>query len=269
MEAPVIENVIEKNEEIELFKRLKRGDKKARGEILERNTGLVVNIALNFSRVYGIDMEDLVQEGLIGLLTAADRFDYTKGYKFSTYAVPYIKRNILRYVQKNMKAVSISVHAYRKVGRVSAAQLKLEQSRGEASLEEISRETGLPVNEVEVLISLREPVISLNQEIGEEADIELLDVIPDEQSEEEIYREYFKEELKKALDESFKILSERERRVLEMRYGLNGLNGKPLKLREIAEILNISTQRVRDIESSALGKLRNSYRAKKLLIDFL
>jgi RNA polymerase primary sigma factor len=259
----------EKSDELELFKKLKSGDKKARDKIVEKNIGLVVNIAASFSRTYGIDFDDLLQEGFIGLLIAVDRFDYTKGYKFSTYAVPYIKRYIVQYVRKNIKLVHIPVRTYHKMAEVNSVQKEIERSKGEASLEEISDVVGLPVEKVAVLMNLKESMLSLNQKAGNEIDAELMEIIADEESEENIYREYFRTELRKALEESFGILTEKERKVLEMRYGLNGFGGRPLKIREIAKMFNVSNQRIKNIETSALNKLRNSYKAKKLLADFL
>jgi len=252
-----------------------KNEKDEKEKIIEENKGLVISIAINFLKTYNIefiDFEDLIQEGIIGLLIAVDKFKPEKGYKLSTYAVPYIKRNIMRYVQKNSKSVNVSAHAYRKITKLNITQKSIEQSNKVVSLDEISEITGFSVSEVAFLMKLREPVISLNQDVKDEYGSELselIDIIIDKESEENIYRKYFEEELKKSLEESLKILTKKERMVLEMRYGLNGFNGRTLKLKEIAEIFGVSFQRITNIENNALKKLRNSYKTRKLLMDFL
>ncbi|MBE3578967.1 MAG: sigma-70 family RNA polymerase sigma factor [Caldanaerobacter subterraneus] len=256
----------EKTDEFELFERLRNGDKKARDEIVEKNIGLVVSIAANFSKAYGVELDDLIQEGFIGLLAAIEGFDHTKGYRFSTYAVFYIKQKIQRYIWGRSRTMHLPVKTYQKLNQVLSAQLKLEQVKGEAFPEEIAEETGMKTEEVVNLLSLKNPAVSLNQQLYEDDNTELIDVILDGQSENEIDRSYSLEELRKILKECLKALPEKERSVLEMRYGLNGT---PMTLKQIAEILNISKQRAGQIEKRALQRLRNSRKVKNALLDFL
>ncbi|MBT1278935.1 sigma-70 family RNA polymerase sigma factor [Thermoanaerobacter sp. CM-CNRG TB177] len=258
--------VMEKSKEIELFERLKRGEKKAKDEIVERNRGLVISIAVNFSKTYGVELDDLIQEGFIGLLTAIEKFDYTKGYKFSTYAVPYIRQKIQRYIWERSKIIHFPIKTYQKLNQILSAQLRLEQIRGEVPLEEIVKETGIKIEEVVSLLNLKNSGVSLNQQLNEDYNTELLDIISDEQIENEIDRSYSLKELRKILKECLKALPDRERSVLEMRYGLNG---EPMTLKEAAKKLNISKQRVGQIEKRALQRLRDNKKVKNALLDFL
>ena len=256
----------EKTDEFELFERLRNGDKKARDEIVERNTGLVINIAVNFSKAYGVELDDLIQEGFIGLLAAIEGFDHTKGYRFSTYAVFFIKQKIQRYIWGRSRTIHLPIKTYQKLNQVLLAQLKLEQVKGETFPEEIAEETGMKTEEVVHLLNLKKPAVSLNRQLNEDYDTELLDIILDEQSKDEIDRSYTLEELRRVLRECLKTLPEKERSVLEMRYGLNG---KPMTLKQIAKILNISKQRAGQIEKRALQRLRNNKKVKNALLDFL
>lgn len=256
----------EKTDEFELFEKLRNGDKKAKDEIVERNIGLVISTAASFARFYGIESDDLIQEGFIGLLAAIEGFDHTRGYRFSTYAVPYIRQKIQRYIWGRSKTIHFPIKTYQKLNQISSAKLKLEQVKGEVSPEEIADETGLTTDEVVNLLNLKNPAISLNQQLNEDYDTELLDIIPDKQSENEINKSYALEELKKVLKECLETLPERERSVLEMRYGLTGT---PMTLKQIAEIFNVSKQRIREIEKRALKRLKDNKKVKNALLDFL
>lgn len=256
-----------KNIEFELFEKAKNGDKRARNEIVERNIGLAVSVAVKFAKSYGTELEDLIQEGFIGLLTAIDKFDYTKGYKFSTYAVYYIRQKIQKYIWKHSKTLRLSAGAYRKLNQIFAIQTELEQIDGKASLEEISNITGLKIEEVAELLNLKNPVISLNQPVQndfQENEEELINLIPD--SEDEVDKELKQQELKHALEEALKTLPEREREIIKMRYGLTG---KIMTLNEVASIYGITKQRAGQIEKRALRRLKSNKRVKKILTDFL
>ena len=251
--------VKEKTDEFELFERLKNGDKSARNEIIERNMGLVVSTALKFLKTYGAELEDLIQEGIIGLITAVERFDYTKGFKFSTFAVPYIKQKIQRYIWKQSKAVHVSAKTYSKLNKIYF----LEEKYNNLTVENVVAEMGLDKNRALELLALRFPAVSLNQPLIENGE-DLIDIIPDEQS--EISKEYEERELKEKIEESFKALTEMEQKVIKMRYGLEG---PIMTQRQIAEKLGVTKQRIWQIEKTAIKKLQNNRRIKKLLKDFL
>ncbi|ERM91522.1 hypothetical protein O163_10135 [Caldanaerobacter subterraneus subsp. yonseiensis KB-1] len=251
----------EKTDEFELFERLKSGDKSARNEIIERNMGLVVSTALKFSKTYMVELEDLIQEGVIGLIIAIEKFDYTKGFKFSTFAVPYIKQKIQRYIWKQSKTVHVSAKDYLKLNKIYS----LEQKYGDISVEDIAAKMGLKEDKAAELLTLKAPIISLNQSFVEDG-VDLIDVIPDEQSESEISKEHEMKELKEKLEESFRILTEAERKVLKLRYGLEG---PAMTQREIAENLKVSKQRIWQLEKTALRKLQRNRHVRKMLQDFL
>ncbi|SFE02177.1 RNA polymerase primary sigma factor [Thermoanaerobacter thermohydrosulfuricus] len=257
----------EKISEFELFEKAKNGDERARNEIVERNIGLAVSVAVKFAKSYGTELEDLIQEGFIGLLTAIDKFDYTKGYKFSTYAVHYIRQRIQKYIRRYSKTLRLPANAYKKINQIFAAQAELEQTDGEASIKEISDITGLKTGEVAELLKLRNPVISLNQPIqnhSQENEEELINLIPD--SEDEVDKELMQQELKHALEEALKTLPEKEQEIIKMRYGLTG---KIMTLNEVAGIYGITKQRAGQIEKRALRRLKSDKRVKKILTDFL
>ncbi|HHY79155.1 MAG TPA: sigma-70 family RNA polymerase sigma factor [Thermoanaerobacter sp.] len=251
------------DDELELFKRLKNGDKSARNKIVEKNIGLAVNTALKYSRAYGIELEDLVQEGIIGLIEAAEKFDYTKGFKFSTFAVYYIKQKIHHYFQKYANQVSFSRTGYEKIKKIHS----LEQYSENFSVEEIAEITGLKEEDVIAVLPLQNPLLSLNQSFAED-NTELSEAISDERSEEEIIKRYEMQELKKILKQALETLNESERKVLKLRFGLTE-DGVALNQRQISKILGVTKQRVWRIEKKALEKLQKNWRIKKVLKDFL
>ena len=252
-------------EEIELATRMAQGDKYARKRLSEANLRLVVSIAKRYVG-RGMQFLDLIQEGNLGLIKAVEKFDYTKGYKFSTYATWWIRQAITRSIADQARTIRIPVHMVETITKVKKVSNQLLHENGhEATPKEIADRLGLPVERVREIIRISQDPVSLETPIGEEEDSHLGDFIPDEDAPapaEAASRTLLKEELGKILG----TLTDREEKVLRLRFGLE--DGRPRTLEEVGKEFNVTRERIRQIEAKALRKLRHPSRSKKLK-DFL
>ena len=239
-------------EEVRLAKRIWRGDQGAKQRMVESNLRLVVSIAKNY-RNQGLPFLDLIQEGTIGLVRAAEKFGYRRGFKFSTYATWWIRQAIARALADKSRTIRIPVHVVEKLNQISRAERVLIGQLGrEPTVDEIGEAAGLPPEEVEEILRSAQPTVSLEKPVGEEEESELGRFLADETSvAPELSAEVSLRE--QALRELLDQLSYRERRVLELRYGLRG--EKPRTLDELGRMFNVTRERIRQVESQSLQKL--------------
>ncbi len=253
------------DEEIELAVRMEQGDVQARKRLSEANLRLVVSIAKRYVG-RGMQFLDLIQEGNLGLIKAVEKFDYTKGFKFSTYATWWIRQAITRAIADQARTIRIPVHMVETINKVKKISSQLLHANGhEPTAEEIAEEMGVTVEKVREIMRVAQEPVSLETPIGEEEDSHLGDFIPDEDAlvpAEAAYHTLLREQLGDVLG----TLTTRESKVLRLRFGLE--DGRPRTLEEVGKEFNVTRERIRQIEAKALRKLRHPSRSKRLK-DFL
>ena len=254
------------DEEVALALRIQEGDTEAKQELAEANLRLVVSIAKRYVG-RGMQFLDLIQEGNMGLMKAVEKFDHTKGFKFSTYATWWIRQAITRAIADQARTIRIPVHMVETINKLVRVQRQLLQDLGrEPTPEEIGAEMDLPTEKVREILKIAQEPVSLETPIGEEDDSHLVDFIEDDNATSPADHTAYAL-LKEQLDEVLEQLTDREENVLRLRFGLDK-NGEIRTLEQVGQVFGVTRERIRQIEAKALRKLRHPSRSKQLK-DFL
>lgn len=249
------------DEEIKLAQRMKDGDESAKQRLAEANLRLVVSIAKRYVG-RGMQFLDLIQEGNLGLIKAVEKFDYTKGYKFSTYATWWIRQAITRAIADQARTIRIPVHMVETINKLMRIQRQLIQENGrEPQVEEVAKEMNMSIDKVREIMKIAQEPVSLETPIGEEEDSHLGDFIPDDDAPAPAEAASFTM-LKEQLNNVLSTLTDREAKVLRLRFGLE--DGRARTLEEVGFEFGVTRERIRQIEAKALRKLRHPSRSRKL-----
>lgn len=249
-------------QEVELAKRILKGDERAKSELSQRNLKLVVSIAKNYVNRSSMQFLDLIQEGNLGLLKAVDKFDYTKGFRFSTYATWWIKQAITRAIADQARTIRIPVHMVETIHKLSRITKQLTQELGrDPSNAEIAEKMGVTEERVSEIQKIAQDPVSIDSPVGEEDESKIGDFVEDESFKtptESAAQDILKAQLLSVIE----TLTPREQKVIRLRYGLD--DNHPRTLEEVGKEFNVTRERIRQIEAKALKKLRHPNRSKKL-----
>ena len=254
-------NLLTPDEEVRLARRIAKGDLLAKARLVESNMRLVVSIAKAY-RSSGIPFEDLIQEGAIGLMTAAERFDPKRGYRFSTYATQWIRQAIGRAVDNKAKSIRLPAHVSESLRKLDKAKAEMRRELGEdPTPDQLATRTGISARKVATLLNTTQEPISLDMPVGDEENTSLGSLLYDKTSPDP-QEELIDAEMRAQIEELLATLEEREQHIMRKRFGFDGED--TYVLQQIGEELNISRERVRQIEAQALRKLRSAARRRKL-----